>query len=289
MKIVLKNECGEFEIGGGSNPKARLLETAGLGLPGKEIQSVTFEEQSGRTTTGSRDVERTITLSIDFFGDVFEMERLYRILHKPVELQFFVGMKRRRISGRCVSSTDIETIIYHRWNKAVLQFVCDDPYFHDFVPIEAAISANEDRFPNVNTDGEWYIQLPAVATVRHSVATITNRGDTILYPVIHLQNNKTVNTLADEYGITLTNATTGKVITLNYDITAGEEVTIDLSKRKIYSSTNGNITNCISDDTVLSDFYLDIGDNVISVDSANISDNIFAVAEYSNNYVAVVI
>ncbi|MBQ7794728.1 MAG: phage tail family protein [Clostridia bacterium] len=289
MYIVLKNEFGSFEIGGGGHTSARLQEIEGIGVPAKDDTPIVFEGQPGRTIIACRDLERTITMSIDFYGDERTVEKLYRIIYKPMDIRFYLGNRRRKTHGRCIAATDITKIIYHKWQKIVLQLVCDDPYFYDFYDTAAAISANADQLPNLNENGEWFVQLPAVATLRSSKASIFNRGNTEIYPKITLANNKETDALADEAGVILTNATTGKTIKLEYQIATGELVTLDLKKRKIISSLSGNIITSISDDTVLEDFYLAVGENILSIESLNTADDIFAMAYYSNQYVSVVV
>lgn len=286
MRIILTNEYGSFEMGGGGHPMARVYDIAGIGLPSKETQSVVFAGQSGRTVTDIRDVERTITIGFDFYGGVHEIEKLYKCIYHPVEIQFFTGSSRRKISGRCVAATDIEKIIYHRWSKLVLQFVCDDPYFRDLYPEKIGIAAITDKLPNVYEDGEWYVSLPAVATERVNSRAVRNYGDTVIYPVIRLYNNKEV---AATGNITVTNETTGKAITLEYLMSANEEVTVDIPRRTITSDVSGDITNYISDDTALGDFFLAIGENTLSAASSGETDDIIAELEFYNNYIAVVI
>lgn len=289
MRIVLKNEMGSFEIGEGSRIGANLIEAEGFGVPSKEITSVVFEGQPGRTETASRDTERTITLSLDFYGGVKEIQKLYKIIYRPVDIICFLGEERRKTRGRCTNATDIQNIIYHRLQSAVLQFICGDPYFHDLKNIRVPIASTKDKLPNLSEGGVWYVNLPAIATERTNDTVITNRGDTRVYPVIYIENRKTENDSPQVYGITVTNETTGKTIKLEYNIRAGEIVAIDIPHRKITGSITGNITESISDDTVLGDFFIDTGQNKISVQSLNLNDDITAEIEYTNNYVTAVI
>lgn len=290
MRIVLENEYGCFEMGGGSHASARIISAAGFGVVGKEVETATFEGQAGRTTTSVRDVERTITLSIDFNGGQHEIERLYRIIYYPVDILCFFGDgRRRKIRGRLIDSTDYEQIIYHKLQSAVLQFVCDDPYFHDFGSTVIKIATHIDLFPNVIEGNVWYVQLPAVATSIEKTVTVNNRGVTMLYPVIKIRSNKSANDSPDDYGVTVKNLTTYKKITLNYNLSAEETITMNLPERKIISNINGNITNYISNDTVLSDFFLKVGENDINISSLNINDNISGEIEFTNNYIAAVI
>ncbi len=288
MLIQLKNKYGVFELGGGNHPKARIIETEGFGLPSKELQSVTFEGQPGRVVNSCRDMERTILISFDFFGDANEVERFFKIIYHPVEIVCFTAEGRRRTTGRCVNAFDVGNIIYNRFRSAALQFVCDDPYFHDYKPLRLPISQKFDKLPNKWEGGAWYIELPAVATVRTNNAVITNKGNTSVYPVVYIKTLKTAADSPESYGITLSNNTTGKTVTLEYNMSPGEEITFDFPHRNITSSQSGNITNKISDDTVLSDFFLDVGRNSIAVSSLNLNDDIRAEIEYTNNYITAV-
>ncbi len=76
--------------------------------------------------------------------------------------------------------------------------------------------------------------------------------------------------------ITVENHTTGKKIVLNHDFQPGEVITIDIPKRSVTSSISGNILNSISNDTVLGDFYFEVGNNRISAKSLNASEYMFS-------------
>ena len=289
MQIELKNEKGSFCIGGGSHPVARLDAIEGIGVVAKVPETVIFEGQPGRTTIDIRDAERTITLSFDFYSDEYEVKRLYNIISHPVQLCFFLRNSRRKITGRLMNATDASGIIYHCWYRIVLQFVCDDPYFHDLYDTESGISAIINNLPNANENGESYIQLPAVATERINSGVVINKGDTKVYPVIELYNHKTEEDSPEVYGLTIANQTTGAVIELEYSMAPAEKITIDLIKRKITSSLAGNITNCISDNTFLASFFLTEGENKVSFETLNSNDNIVVKMYHNNNYIGVVI
>ena len=287
MQIKLQNEFGSFEIGGGSHPIARLIEITGIGIPAKEDKSITFEGQAGSTLTNIRDTTRTITMSFDFYGDEREVEKLYRIIYRAVTMTFYLGNRRRKIDCVCKVATEIEKIIYHKWQKIVLQFFCYDPYFYDVCDTKYPVSKVTDQLPNLNENTEWYIQLPAIATVRTNYTMVKNQGDIEIHPVITLKSNQEITLLSEDNYVVLRNLTTGKVLTLNYAMATNEVIKIDLPNRAITSNVNGDITNYISSDTVLGDFILQLGNNEIEIESTD--NNIFAVIEYSNKYVSVVI
>lgn len=289
FKIVLKNKNGSFEIGGGSHPTARLESINGIGLLNKEVQSVKYVGQAGRTQTSIRDNERTITMSFNFYGDTKIVEQLYKILYNEVDIIITSGIKRQKITGQCLNATEIEKIIYHKWQKIAVQFVCNDPYFHDVDLITIPIAKRVDKFPNYqNNDGKWLIQLPAVATERIAKSIVENRGEVLIYPVIVLYNQSDVQSQAD-LTFEVINNTTGAKITFDYSMSTDEIITVDLPHRKITSSVNGDITNRISDDTVLSDFYLAVGDNEISATVNDTNTALSMTMQYSNSYGAVVI
>lgn len=286
MRIVIKNEYGEFEIG--ETAGAKLLEITGIGIPGKEAEKITFATQPGTVTKSVRDTERTISLSIDFLGNPRQVEKLYKIIYHPVEIWFYLGYCNRKIKGRLIEATDITNIIYRRWQAVVLQFICDDPYFHDLYDTKEGISTITDQLPNLEEGGTWLVELPAVATVSSARKVIRNESSIRLYSRFYIKNMSQISALTNEHGIVITNHTTDKKIALYYEITGDDIVTVDVERRRITNSKGENITNNISDDTVLSDFYLEIGDNDISAATLNGDDVLVVDIEYNNNYIAVV-
>lgn len=289
MKVILSNEYGRFEMGGGEHSTARIIEMQGLGIVGKELQTVTFEGQPGRTTTAARDVERTITVSLDFYGGQKEVEALYRIINSPVDILCFFNENGRKISGRCIAATDTETIIHQAWYSIVLQFVCDEPYFHDINDINIPVLTATDNFPNVYENGEWYVDITneVSATVTSNTRTIVNKGEMRVYPVITITNPSGVPTATEEE-LVIENLTTKAKITLNYLPKAGESVSIDVARRRLNSSVLGSIIGYMSDNTVLSAFYLERGNNLISVTGSDSSLGLEVDITYSNNYVSAV-
>ena len=285
MRLLIKNKYGEFEMGGGNHSVARIINIVGLGLPTKEPETITFSGQPGHMTKNVRDMGRTITISFDFYGGQKEIEKLYKILYYPVELLFSFGDKKRKITGRCINPEDIEKIIYQQFYKGVIQFVCDNPYFNDFYNTKIAVFNRADQFPNVSEDGNWYVELPAAATVRTITANILNSGEIEVYPIIHIYNSASQIALMSEFsGIMITNESTGAKIELDYSPADGEEITIDLALRRITSNISGSIIDYITDDTDLSKFILQLGDNKITCENLTGSGNLSAVVEYTNNY-----
>lgn len=288
MLITLKNEYGSFEIGGGGHECARLIEISGLGIPAKDITSVVFPSHPGHTVKKMRDIERTITMSFDFYGEPYITERLYKILYRPLTLYFNRGDGvRRRIDAYISENTEIENIIFHKWQKIVLQFICPNPYFNDADDIVKNIGGYNDKLPNAYENGEWVVSLPAVATERVTRRAVYNEGDCKIYPVFVI-TNLGGNTQSKSHTVTVKNLTANKEITVKTAISNGDTVTIDLARRKVIK--NGEyITDSITDSSILSQFYLEIGKNDIEIVTSDINDIISMDIRYVNNYMAVII
>lgn len=287
MQVILKNDYGELIIG--CNGKAKLINIDGLSIPQKETQTVSYSGQAGQTTLSVRDMPRAITLTVDFKGRQDDILRLYRMIYNKVDITILSGDVRRKTSGLCVNPSDVENIIYHRMYKAVLQFVCDDPYFHDISETRFDINRRKDMFPNLLENGTYYVSLPAVATVRTNATGITNNGAVKVYPIIEIYNNTADEVSSTTTGLTIQNTTTGAVIEIERDMKPSEQITIDLPHRKIISSIDGNITNYISDNTVLSEFYLEVDNNDINVENKNSLQETVTIVRFNNNYESAVI
>jgi len=290
VKLIIQNKYGKFEMGGGKHSVARVINIVGLGLPTKETETITFSGEPGQLTKNVRDMSRTITLSFDFFGGQSEIEKLYKILYYPVELFFSFGDRERKITGRCINPEDVEKIMRQKFYKGIIQFVCDSPYFNDFENTNIAIFSRADQFPNISENGNWYVELPAIATVRTIRANVINNGEIDVYPIIHIYNTANQVALMSGFsGVIITNETTGAKIELDYSPSDGEEIIIDLALRRITSNLAGNIINYISDDTVLSDFILKTGENIISCENLSGLTSLSAIVEYTNNYAMAVV
>ncbi|MBR6523449.1 MAG: phage tail family protein [Clostridia bacterium] len=282
MEIVIQNKNGRLEIGGGRHPIAKLIEIAGLGLPTSEPNAIKYAGQPGYKMLGRVDMERTITMSLDFHGIPFDVMKIYRVLQEECELLFFLGGERRKIKGFCLNSSEAENIIYKRMYKIVLQFVCENPYFEDFSDKVINLSTRTDLFPTSFEGGLGYITLPAVATERTATITVNNRGDIDAYPTIIVVAGEDSDTL------TISNLTTDKSITINKDIVNGEKIVFDIGNRIIKSDLAGSLLNYISDDTIMSEFVLRRGVNELVATNGSFNLLTGSVA-YKNQYKAVVL
>ena len=109
--------------------------------------------------------------------------------------------------------------------------------------------------------------------------------DTNVYPIVEVK----VYASATATGfLTVQNETTGAVIELNIDTSRDDVITIDLPVRKIYTAEGKFITNNISDNTILSNFVLVPGQNIINVENSlgDSSGTIVVTLKYKNEYVS---
>lgn len=287
MKVSLKNDFGEFVIG--ENGIAKLISIDGIGLPQKEVQTVTYAGQAGQKTLSMRDMPRTITITVDFYGDSDTVLRLYKMIYYKVDITIISGGIRRKISGICTNPQDAESIVYQKMYKTALQFVCDDPYFHDLSETKFDLSQRTDKFPNLFENGKYYITLPAVATERKNTTVVLNKSAVLVYPIIEIYNN-TADPITDTAsGIIITNETTGAKITIDRNMKPNEKISADLPNRSIKSNIDGDITMHISDDTVLSNFFLEVGNNEIKVENKNTKQETVSVIRFNNCYEAAVV
>lgn len=282
MEIVIQNKNGRLEIGGGSHPTAKLLAIEGLGLPTVEAETIKYTGQAGYKILNRVDMHRTITMSLDFNGVPFDVMKIYRLLQEECEILFFLGGRRRKIKGICLNPTEAENIIFRRMYKLVLQFVCETPYFEDFSDKVINLSTRTDLFPTSFEGGLGYITLPAVATKRTAAVSILNNGDMDIYPTIKLTAEEVSSVL------TVSNITTGKNIVINKTITDGEVIVIDVASRTITSDKDGSLLNYLSNDTLMSEFVIQKGNNDILVTNGGLNAPTGQIS-YKNQYKAVVL
>lgn len=284
MYIELKSENGKFVIG--KNSAAKLLSVSGLGLPQKEVQTITYEGQPGQTTLSETDQYRTITLSFDFEGQASEAQRLYKIIYKPVDILFYGENMRRKISGRVSDMQDLEKVISGQLWNAAIQFVCDNPYFEDFTKVSTNIFGRSDNLPNNYTDEEPKIQLPTIATSRFYQSNVKNRGDFDIFPTIKIKNTGT----GSSESVTVSNLTTGQRLKLNHNIPQNQTVTINVDGRKITDDSGNMLLKSLDDTTLLKDFKLIPGYNLISISEEEKSGAVLdCVVEFTNKYLTAVI
>ncbi len=269
--IVYKNERGQISFDGSGSKNesdAGLIGCEGFGLPTPEYKHIEFAAENGVTETGKKDAARTITLSGDIQSDI--RSYINRVFHMPGEL--FVGNK--KIKCKCIRPPEFSP----RGGKIfafAVQLQADYPYFTDAVQTKIPIYG----LTNLVTDT---FELPCVFTKRVSRGNVKNTGEKYVYPVIVITGTGASSETSGS--ITITNHTLNASVVINHVLSDGEVITLDFATRKIKSSVSGNVTNLISDDTDLSKFYFEVGDNDIEFCTTAQTQTLRAAAKYYNEY-----
>lgn len=275
-KIKYTSDNGSVVLGGGQHPLMRVRSITGLGIPGREYSAVSVA--AGQRETGRRDLPRIITISGDLLGDGDALENFERVTYADGTLELDFGEKQRRIHCKLNNMTDPERIIPGRLISFAVQFLCDSPYFEDaeatFVDVARLLNNVVDAFT-----------LPCVFTASENESTFFVSGVKSIYPIIHIGCTES-GTETAEYGVRISNVTTGKALTIYHRMRLLETVTIDLKERTITSSLDGNIINSLSDDSDMSEMYLLPGNNLLRVDSLSNAETNNIQIEYRSEYIA---
>ena len=275
-KIKYTSENGTVILGGGQHALMRVRGIAGLGVPQREYSTVAIA--AGQRETGRRDLPRIITINGDLIGDGDALENFERIAYADGILELDFGDKQRRIHCKLNNMTDPTRIIPDRLISFAVQFLCDDPYFED---AEATI-LDVATYTNMVIDT---FTLPCVFTASQNAQTFFVEGVKNVYPIIHV-GCTAAGDETTEYGISITNYTTGNSITIYHRMRALESVIIDLKERTITSSLDGNIINSLSDDSDMADFYLQPGKNTLNVQSFSNAETNSIQIEFRSEYIA---
>lgn len=277
LKIRFENELGTLEMGGGRHSAMKIVSLDGLGMPKKEFNTVTYPYEAGSTVLSARDAERTITIGGDIIGGRNEIQRFMNILHRPGELSFYYGKTARRIHAICGEFADPERY-GAGYNRAAIQFLCESPYFRDVEDTVTELYTLQDT-----VIGDSFT-MPCVFTRKTSVGEINLSGSIDVFPTVEI----VVGRSEIPRFITLESATLGSRIRLDKDFREDEKITLDFERRTIESSADGNILSALSDESVMSDFYLVPGANNLSVNADNNNAGLYVTITYSPLYIEAV-
>ena len=283
MRIRIENKYGSFSIGGSGNDIFDIKAIEGLGLPDITLNTVQYAGQEGRETLSSSREYRTITISGDIKGKDKDraVRRAIKILSAPVDVLICVGNRKRRLSCRCTSFTPP----YGKqvYKDFVLQIECDSPYFSDDSKTEKKVYSREKLLPF--DYASYFGSSQKAISILTNRAVVTNAGDVRAEPVIKIQNTGGVADLSS--GIVIQNETTGQKVTLLYTTKANETVTLDIPGRTIKNDAGENLINTLSNDSYLSDFWLEEGANTISVTTNGSGERVVVSCEFYNQYLEV--
>lgn len=279
MQLTYKSKGGMVTMGGGLNPLINITAMSGFELPAKEYETVSYATENGVTATGEKDLARTITLTGDLLGGQNEIAKALKAFYYEGSLFCDFGRIKRKIDCKCINIEDMERQMNCGINTFTVQFQCDCPYFNDWYDTIQSLAG----YKNLVTDT---FTLPCIFTKMLQEGDISNNGDKIIYPKIEI--SAFTEPTESEAVLTVTNHTTGAVIKVNHVMRNGETVTMDLATRQILSSIDGRITSHISDDTVLSDFFLDVGDNSLSFETSDTLQPLTAKIIFNKIYIMAV-
>lgn len=273
-KLYFENERGKVEMFLSGAGPVRVTALSGLGNPPKIYNTVAFAGRDGQKTLSAVTRSRTIIISGDVrLWDESLAENMMKIFHEPGNLTIDFGNKKRMIY---CSQVDFEEGSRNReFMNFILTLTADGVYFTDTEQTRQPVFERTDLLGG-------NIIFPCMFTKKTTQAVVENFGNVNVEPEIIIYNCGDSDNKSGE--IVVLNSTTGQSLKLMTDTSKNEIITIDISGRKVTSSTRGDITYLISDDTFLNKFWLSAGKNHISASHTNEGENISVVCCYYSNY-----
>lgn len=282
MKIEFKNSLGAIVLSGGHSygrNTCYIAEVSGLGLAPLSVTATSFSGMDGAKTESKKLSQRKINIAIDIPRRSYDYDVFYgnllRVLSANGELFVYSKRKKRRIEAFVSNISEGKS--QGDFKRIVITFTCDSPYFTDFEKINVPLLTKSKYLETTFT-------LPCVFSERISRASVINSGDITAEPIITFKNGVDGTYDAGGY-LVLNNETTGQFVTLNYYPAPGETVTIDISNRTITSDSGANLINFISDETDLSEFWLALGENVVSAESNVTNNRVLVECSFYNRYI----
>ena len=256
MILTFSNGKESISLYGDGGGAFNIISVEGMSFTEKRYTTVRYYGVDGQTTVNSSDMPRTITISGDMLFDGSLAEKAVKVLSKECTLLCISGNKRRKT--RCKTLSFELGKKMGKYRKFTLQVECDSPYFTDeeitVLPFFKRVNLVTGAF-----------QLPCMFTERISNEKVENYGDEEIYPIVVTEAALPSGVEGEKY-IKICNETTGAVIFLECDLMPGERLTVDLEKREIKGSVQGNLLNRLKEG-YLSDFYLAPGENIIKFEN----------------------
>lgn len=279
MYMYYENEYGKVNFSFGGNSEINVTAIDGLGIVPKECSCVRFIGEDGQTTVTSSVGARTITISGDIkLSSPSRLSAVLKTLNFPGYLYMAFKEKRRRIY--CNNAVFVENGRNRLFMRFSLQFTADYPYFKDFVPRKQYLYQ---RIKLIKTN----FTMPCMFSRRENRAEVINYSEFACEPVLYIINTET-SAVSGGSGYEILNKTTGQAIKLETTSQEGEIIVVDIPERTVTSNFRGNILTCLSEDTYLSDFWLEPGNNIIEAVNRNSGEQITAACEYSGKYIEAV-
>ncbi|MDD4690136.1 MAG: phage tail family protein [Eubacteriales bacterium] len=276
MHVEFENEFGKIHMSGGGQDVWRITTIEGLGPAQHQGDTVIIKGRDGQVTSSLSAMARTITIQ----GDISARNSrdllisASNILSKEGYLKIGNGTKHRKIKARPIAF--IPEREYGGIRSFVLQFICDDPFFTDIEINNKIISSVEKLLYKYFTiqDGIYFSK-------GSTKCVINNQGFKETEPIISISN---IGEAMQGQKLNVHNETTGHTIIVNHSLTPEDRVTIDIPNRLVFLN-NEKRFDILDENSFLSDFYLQIGMNTLSIDTGNSSDRLLISCKYDNKYV----
>lgn len=276
LTMKYKNSRGELSFSGGGSGTFRVTAVEGLGVAEKDCETVSYAGTDGVSTVSERYPVRYITVSGDILSEnaAEEVRRGAEILCEAGYLYISDGAMRRRIFCNRTIFPDVGRIIRGRLASFAVQFVCDNPLFEDETDTVAAVYG---RTRNISDP----FTLPCLFGETITGARVFVKSRRGSEPILRLHCAKT---LDEAQNLTISNETVGCSLSFTHTPKAGETVEIDIRNRSVESSESGNIVDCLTDDSFLSEFRLEYGYNLITANIGGVSRGLTMECVFNNVY-----
>ncbi|MDD6214206.1 MAG: phage tail family protein [Firmicutes bacterium] len=274
MLLRYENELGMLEMSGDASCDIRICKLSGTELLERDRNVIKFLNYDGQTETNSAYPARTITIAGDVFGNPSQKARsAMKILSRSGILSIIDGddIKQIGVNNAKIAFSDKNSSYW----QFTLQLVCDYPHFLAKNFSEIPVCKRTDLI----TDSTI---LPAVFTERISSSEISNDGDVLCEPVFLIRGGAPAE---GEGSIEI--EVNSKKLVLDYTLSEGELVTVDIPQRSITSDINGNILSFLAQNSYLYDMLLPVGENSIKVIANDANADACVSLRYRKNYLTI--
>ena len=273
MEMIFTSARGTMKMdGGGGNSPFKILSAEGLGYMAQNASTVSYPFSGGQKTLSRSPGARLITISAEAAEGGANYEgTLAAIAHDSGRLEIIHGEK--RVYAQCyISNLNVTRAKGSEYERYVLQFTCDYPYFRESVPDRVSLFERKKLLTGKFT-------LPMVFSERITEGRLTVRGDRDVYPHISVRGLS----YDEEFPLEIVSETTGAVLRLVLPAGKYELITFDLWNGRIYCGQN-DLTKYLDDESFMSDFYLVRGENHIEIRAMDVSVNTSASVSFENEY-----
>lgn len=277
-KLNFENPLANVTMFGGGDYPVRLTQLEGLEFVPKSYHTVKYSLCDGVDTISQVHDVRTITGN----GDIFvtserQVSELCDVFAEPGTLSVTRGNVTRKIAYK-PGEFEINRKSRHLF-VFTFQIICDSPCFEAITRHKASIFERKNMvFGNV--------ELPIVFTERKTRVNHKNKGHKRIEPLITVKFIGDASGLVQD-GFIIKNHTTGQEIKFLSQVKNFGSVIFDISQRKVLSESGENLEKYLAQETYLSDFWVDAGQNDLEFINLNTNENVYAELSYIPLYLGV--